>query len=53
MFKRGSPSPRDSSGAWIEAVTPYIEACNSSVEQIYRFDEQGRFGSGKEAYHVQ
>jgi hypothetical protein len=35
-------------GPWLEATTPYVEACNSHVEQIYRWDREVRFGSGKE-----
>lgn len=35
-------------GPWIDAMAPYIEACNSHVEQIYRWDHTARFGSGKE-----
>jgi hypothetical protein len=42
--KPGQPKPEQ----WIEAVAPYIAACNSHVEQVYRFDLAGKFGSGRE-----
>ncbi len=35
-------------GPWIEAMTPYIANCNSHVEEIYKFDLAGKFGSGHE-----
>jgi len=40
--------PAQELGPWIEAVTPYLAACNSHVEEVYRFDLKGRFGGGHE-----
>jgi hypothetical protein len=40
--------PRLISGDWLQEAARHIEACNSHVEQIYIWDKQARFGSGKE-----